>query len=84
MERKEHGINSDQLVANIDEMVIMIDAYILRIKQMLASKQITLNEDRALFYAMNLMLKEKRELIEEKDRVLLDNMKKRAILRGAS
>ncbi len=71
IEQEEFTINSDQLVANLNEMVRMIDGHVIRIKQMLSSKDITHHQDRALFYALNLMLRERKELVEEKDRVLL-------------
>ncbi len=70
IEHEEYMVSSDQLVANLDEMVRMIDWHMLRIKQMLSSNEITHHQDRALFHAMNLMLRERKELIEEKDRVL--------------
>ncbi len=71
--QEEYRISVDQLVANIDEMVRSIDGHVMRIKQMLCSQEISHHQDRALFYAMNLMLKERKELVETKERVLLDD-----------
>ena len=75
IEPEEYQIRSDQLVANLDEMLRMIDCHVIRIKQMLSSNEITYHQDRALFYALNLMLRERKELLEEKERVLLQNLR---------
>ena len=74
IEPEEYQISSDQLLANLEEMLRMIDSHVIRIKQMLASPMITHYQDKALFYALNLMLRERKELIEERERVLLQNL----------
>ena len=74
IEPEEYRISGDQLVANLEEMIRMIDRHVIRIKQMLSSREITHHQDRALFYALNLMLKERKELMEERERALFQNL----------
>ena len=74
IEPEEYRISGDQLVANLEEMIRMIDCHVIRIKQLLSSREITHHQDRALFYALNLMLRERKELMEEKERALLQNL----------
>ncbi len=84
IEQEEYSISNDQLVANIEEMVRAIDGHVKRIKEMLSSNEITHYEDRALFYAMNLMLKERKELMEAKERAMLGALSEQAFFEDAS
>ncbi len=73
IEQEEYRISTDKLVADIDEKVRKIDGHIMRVRRMLNSQAISHHDDRALFYAMNLMLKERKELMEMKERALLED-----------
>ena len=71
MTEEEYAIGVDQLVADIDERVSVIDGHIGHVKEMLSSLEVSHHQDKALFYAMNLMLRERKSLVERKERVLL-------------
>ncbi len=73
IEQEEYRISVDRMVAEIEERVNKIDNHIAHVKGMLSSQEISHHQDRALFYAMNLMLKERKELMEMKERALLDD-----------
>ncbi len=69
--REEYKESVKQLIAKIDEMLRTIDGHILRIWQKLYTRQNTHFQDRALFHVLDLLLKERRELVKEKERALL-------------
>jgi len=73
IEEEEYSITVEQLVADIDERVCAIDEHIAIVKEMLSSQEVTHHQDKALFYAMNLMFKERKGLVETKERALFDD-----------
>ena len=73
LEEEEYSITVEQFVADIDEKVSTIDEHIAIVKDMLVSQEVTHHQDKALFYAMNLMLRERKGLVETKERALLDD-----------
>ena len=72
IEEEDYVISVDQLIADINQRIGKIDEHIYYVKELLVSQEISHYQDRALFYAMNLMLEERNELVEEKEKMLWD------------
>ena len=72
VELEEYIVRVDQLVDRIDGSVREIDGNIVQVRQMLKFRETAHNEDEALLYAVSLMLKERKRLIEEKEKALSD------------
>ena len=72
IEDEDYVTSADQLIADLDERIGKIHEHICHVKELLVSQEISHYQDRALFYAMNLMLNERNRLAEERERMLLN------------
>ncbi len=59
-----------QTILDFEERVRKIDEFIACIKELFFLPEISYAHDEALFYAVNLMLKERKELIEARERTV--------------